>query len=216
MTNSIVYTFSKFGLESASNRLDIPTGPLNFIGRLPFPLFDEVTNEYSVQIKYDNVTYSSIFNYIIDKECYEFEPLRVCWKNSLGGTDYFTFKQKNTWNSRVARETYRKNLKFDYKIGDRGETISNETIERFWSVTSDYLNDVEALFIQSMFESPEVYIMSRDVYVPENENPQDYPFNLIPVIVQTPQYDYKSNENGDELIEYTFELKESVTKYINI
>ncbi len=153
---------------------------------------------------------SELALFIIDKECYEYEPIRVCWKNSLGGTDYFTFRQKNTWNSRIVRDTYRKNLKFDYNIGDRGETVVNETIERFWSITSDYLSDVEALFIQSMFESPEVYIMSNDKLYGNT------PFNLIPVIVQTTQYDYKSGDNGDELIEYTIELKESVTKYINI
>jgi hypothetical protein len=204
-----VYYIDRVGLTQSSNRYDIPTGAANLMS-ITSSIIGPDVDSYTIQIVATGPSYtpiSEIFNYTIDKECYYFDPIRVCWKNPLGGIDYFTFNIKNTYQTRIEKEIYTKQLPFEYKIGDRGDTVGNENIQVVWTLNTDYLTDDEAAFLQDMVESPEVYII---------DTKNATPFNLIPVVIENTTYDFKSSSNDDELIEYTIEVKEANRKIINI
>lgn len=146
---------------------------------------------------------------IICENSFGYEGIRLAWLNKFGAWDYYTFNQKSvksvattkeqytqlggTWNS----EAYRPH---GYKGGMKNFRVNAK--ERI-KINTDFLTDEESIWIESMVNSPEVYII--------NEYSADDTGGIInkyvePVILTTSSFTRKTKAN-DKLVQYTFDIE---------
>ena len=108
--------------------------------------------------------------YDIEDACADYSPMTVRWLNSVGGFDYFQFNKKHDRTIKTDRNTFRAN-KFDYwqgsasgalRLNDRGEKVYSQRIQKEVKLTTDWLYDYEAEFLESLFKSAEVGYIDQD------------------------------------------------------
>lgn len=109
---------------------------------------------------------SEKFRFKINKKCTQYERVRLCWLNRHGGWDYFTFNKDNKKTVEVQRKQYTKTLKWDYAVGDRGDTILSQKGKESYLLNSDWVTEYEAQWIEELFTSPEVYHISNGEKLP--------------------------------------------------
>lgn len=109
---------------------------------------------------------SEKFRFKINKKCSEYERIRLCWLNRHGGWDYFTFNRDSKKTLEVQRTQYTKTMKWDYAVGDRGDTILSQKAKDTFTLNSDWVTEYEARWIEELFSSPEVYQVSNGEILP--------------------------------------------------
>ena len=166
------YTYSIYPVNSYRS-LFFGVGPLNF--GLSFSGVDN----YSVVLK--SYTYSTISEtkyYRIDDSCSIYDKVRLCFLNRQGGWDYFSFTQDSKKQVAIERTEYEKVLDWDYEIGDRGSTILSQKTEVTYTINSNWITEKECIFLEQLFTSPEVYIISGS--------------NKYPIIILDKSYEVKT------------------------
>jgi len=146
---------------------------------------------------------------IICSNSFGYEGIRLTWLNKLGTWDYYTFNQKSVKSVSTNKSTYTQlggtwnELTYKpagYKGGKKNFRVnSKEKIK----LNTDFLNDLESVWIEGIIRSPEVYIV--------NEYSDDDSAGIInkyvePVIVTTSSFVRKTKAN-DKLIQYTIEVE---------
>ena len=115
--------------------------------------------------------------YDIEDACSDYSPMTVRWLNSAGGYDYFQFNKKHDRTIKTDRNAFRAN-KFDYwkgsafndlRLNDRGEKIYSQRIQKEVTLSTDWLYDYEAEFLESLFKSAEVGYIDQDKTYGENQ-----------------------------------------------
>jgi len=117
---------------------------------------------------------SEKFRFKINNNCTQYERVRLCWLNRHGGWDYFTFNKDNRKTVEVQRTQYTKTLKWDYAVGDRGDTILSQKGKESYLLNSDWVSEYEAQWIEELFTSPEVYHVSNGEKLPIIVNDNTY------------------------------------------
>ena len=129
--------------------------------------------------------------------------------NKFGTWDYYTFNQKSvrslnttksqytqlggTWN----QATYQPH---GYKGGMKNFRVNaKESIK----LNTDYLNDLQSEWMEGLFNSPEVYILTGETTTDNAGLINKY---LQPVILSTTGYTRKTVAN-DKLIQYTIDVE---------
>jgi|TARA_R110002020_G_scaffold30039_5_gene94634 hypothetical protein len=146
---------------------------------------------------------------IICENSFGYEGIRLTWLNKLGTWDYYTFNQKSvksvstkkstytqlggTWNEATYQPAGYKGGKKNFRVNSKEKITLN----------TDFLNDLESVWIEGIITSPEVYIV--------NEYSNDDGSGIIkkyvePVIVTTSNFVRKTKAN-DKLIQYTIEIE---------
>ncbi len=104
--------------------------------------------------------------FVFDTRCAD--PIRLHWKNRLGGFDAFTFRGDNSKAVFERRTEYTKQLPVSFTAKDRGTTtlgvVANEKVEAY----SEFLTKTQAAWIAELFTSPEVYQVIDSDLVPVN------------------------------------------------
>jgi len=103
---------------------------------------------------------SEKFRFKINNKCTQYERVRLMWLNRHGGWDYYTFTKDSKKTLEVQRTQYTKTLKWDYAVGDRGDTILAQKGKENYLINSDWVTEYEAEWMQELFSSPEVYHLS--------------------------------------------------------
>jgi hypothetical protein len=93
------------------------------------------------------------------KDCHN-DVIRLGWVNSRGGWDYFNFIKKSEMNDEIERKKYRKVL-FNsttsvFSKDDRGLFERRNLVQQVLTVTSDYIQEGEFLFLRSLLVSNQV------------------------------------------------------------
>jgi hypothetical protein len=176
-------------------RFDMPAGPANIdayliatsanpknwsgIGSYKVQVFGNLGGDISQTYTFFNNEFSEPRTYNVLPNCdAEFEFMRLVWVNTLGGLDYYTFKQLNEKNLSITKQTFNKPLAWNYTKKDRGETVFHQNVEKTWKLNSDWISFDESEWLADLFTSGEVYILNSDG-------------SLTPVIVQNDPYSYK-------------------------
>ena len=174
--------------------LIIGTGPWNVNQWLLTDIDPAIHYKYTVNIGFTDVStdyiVSEIKTYILDSQCGKYDSTRFMFLNSLGQFDYFTAKLFNKKSIDINRTTYKKNLAYNYVVGDRGTTVINVKASESHTVTSDWIDTDTSQWLTELFLSPEVYIL-------------DEAGVIIPVIIDNNSIDVKRTDN-EKLINYTF------------
>jgi hypothetical protein len=153
-------TYSKsITIATASVKIDIPSGTqnLNIAGSADW---------YEITLRNGTQSVSQTFRYNINCLNIYWTPFRVCWLNSYGGIDYYTFKFINNSSKRVERSNFDKQIVYGSTNQDRGlSTYRLNDFDQF-TVVSDPLNDDESNWLQELFISNEVYWIRNGALIP--------------------------------------------------
>jgi hypothetical protein len=107
----------------------------------------------SVKYRFYNAAYYG------QKDCHN-DVIRLGWVNSRGGWDYFNFIKKSEMNDEIDRKKYRKvlfnNTTSVFSKDDRGLFERRNLVQQVLTVTSDYIQEGEFLFLRSLLVSNQV------------------------------------------------------------
>lgn len=151
-------------------------------------------------------------------DCTRYTPIRIKWKNSLGGWDFFTFTKVSTAVTNIERENYKRSRgqitpfqgSYNYveNDNDRGyKTLNIKTIDTF-SIASDWIENETAKWLQDLYISDEVYILNPEVFQKFVVNS---PFDTeYPVFVQQTDIEYQNNSAERKLINVILDVTPAV------
>lgn len=96
----------------------------------------------------------------------KFTNVRLGWKNSRAGWDYFNFIKKSEKSYQIDAKQYRKVL-FNgtdkiFAVGDRGLVDRTKLVEQVTTITSDWLQEGEFEFLKSLLVSDQVHQVNDD------------------------------------------------------
>ena len=99
-----------------------------------------------------------------DVSC-RYDNVRIAWVNEKGGWDYWNFDKKNEHEWTSDNKTFNKingtysGLTFVKNNFERGTTIFSKSVDKMYTITSDWLTEEGFTFIKGMFLSKEVHII---------------------------------------------------------
>ena len=152
--------------------------------------------------------------YYQEESCKGYETVRLTWLNKWGTWDYYNFTQKNIRNIRTTRKAYKQlsgtwNKPYFQLSGHVGGMKNyNSTIKESVTLNTDYITEAEALWLEELFISNDVYILSQ------NSSDTTYGYirkYITPCRLTTTDLIRKTTAN-DKLIQYTFDIETDRTK----
>lgn len=153
---------------------------------------------YTIQFLTDadapcGVTYVFYNAYLYGQQDCKHDRIRLGWVNSRGGWDYFNFIKKNEESFSMDRKRYHKirgnystasdTTPFNYLGSDAGLTERGSLVQRFLNITSDWIQEGEFEFLQSLLVSNQVHWLQDDG-------------TFIPVVIEANDYVSKRERNG--------------------
>lgn len=160
---------------------------------------------------------SEVFYFYLYDNCLP-EDTRLVWLNNRGGYDYYTFQSYRQDTKKIKSQTYdSRYYATDLSSPDRNYGRSVKTfatdIDQEIVLESNYLNLATAHWIEQLFYSPQVYIMSRDYLSPINV--QNYYYkDLTPAQILSTEVETVT-EKHKKLNKYRITLKTSDTFFVN-
>ena len=95
-----------------------------------------------------------------------FDKVRLGWVSSRGGWDYFNFIKKNEWNNQIERKQYRRVLYRNstdvFLPADRQLFDRENIVSRNMTITSDWLQEGEFVFLKNLLFSNQVQMINID------------------------------------------------------
>ena len=141
-------------------------------------VFDNSPNPYNTKT----------YRFDVVSDC-KYTPVQLAWVNELGAWDYYTFELASTEKLNIQRDTIRKTYgnwdaaaAFSYEKYERGEDIIKIEADKEYTVNSDWLEDSDFVWLQSL-------LMSKEVQVYLNSE-------WLPVIITDNNYQFKKSVNN--------------------
>ncbi len=95
-----------------------------------------------------------------------FDNVRLGWVNSRGGWDYFNFIKKNEYNNQIERKQYRRVLYRNstevFRPADRQLHDRENIVTRNLTISSDWVQEGEFVFLKNLLFSNQVQIINAD------------------------------------------------------
>jgi hypothetical protein len=160
---------------------------------------------------------SEIFYFYLYDNCLP-ESTRLSWLNDRGGYDYFTFRSYRQDTLKIKKQTYDNryyatNLASpDRNIGRVLKTFNTE-VDQDIVLESDYINVAVGNWLQQLFYSPQVYLMSDDFISPIDRQDKIYKA-LTPVQVSSTEVDTITKKHK-KLNKYKITLKTANNFFVN-
>ena len=166
----------------------------------------------------------------IDNRDVKWTPHRLWWLNRLGGFDSYTLTLKDKREIQISRTEYKRiygsykaliPAVWDYGIEERGRTTMSVNAQEGNTYQSNYLTELEALWFEILFTSPEVYISDENIrlcYGATVDTGDGFPdpaylpllfeSELEPIIIKSGSYEEKT-KNKVKNINYIIEIDKS-------
>lgn len=174
--NNLIVTGQIGSTWSSGRSFDIPVYPENLMAA-SINLFG--VKDYNIAV-WDSVLgqVSGTYSFEIVQNCSPYENFRIMFLNSLGKMDYWNFNwlSKDTYN--VERTEFKKTLPAFHSIGDRGQTILSQNVQRSFYLSSDWITEYDSQFLKELVYSPEIYWV--------------YGGNYYPLIITDTQYEVRT------------------------
>jgi len=138
-------------------------------------------------------------NFQINEDCSMYEIYHLMWKDKYGSYVSYPFIYMSRKNVEADRKTYYKqegnwgNNTFGYNDYDRGDTNFYTQSKNSYILNSGWLKDFEALLMEDMMQSTDVYIQT-----PDNR--------LFPCMLNETDLEIFKNIN-EQLFSYTFNVR---------
>ena len=150
------YTIELYTMDYCYYSENGPIGDCDDIGELADYLGDTI--------------YTASFDVV--EYCTPFEPIRLSFVNQYGMKDYFTFSKRNTYTVETKRTNWLQSLgtweASTFTIPQQGHgfrTFASEISETM-SLSTDWVDDATAIWMQELFTSPEVLIYKEGQWEP--------------------------------------------------
>lgn len=143
----------------AYRRFDIPIGTANLTLK---GLFGTTSNiKYYLVIVYDSAyTAKATKFYKVIDNCSKYpNNFRIAFLNRFGGFDYYNFNYKSTNVINKTSTEFKKILDYNYKIGDRQDTILSQDANNSWTISTDWITQKESEYFKQLLTSPEPYLV---------------------------------------------------------
>jgi hypothetical protein len=175
------YRVAVFGTSSPAGQVNITPSPQIGIPCYPQNLTNSTNpsipdpiaagwNYYTVAA-YNNATQISKLYYFFNAEKFgqydcRYDYVRLAWTNSRGGWDYFNFIKKNEFTNQIERKQFKRVLfnggptvfsAYDRQLYDRQNIVT-----RILTVTSDWIQEEEYIFLRSLLVSNQIHIVNSD------------------------------------------------------
>jgi len=187
--NSASTLISSYVINTGYNALydsfDIGVGTQNLISYITSNVY-----YYTISVGTSGASHSVDYGYILDRECYKYEPVRIAWQNQYGKADYFTFIAKSVKSITAKSQEWEKMLSYEYSVGDRTRTNLYTDATKQIVVTTDWIEDYEAEFLNHCKSSNNHFIITSTG-------------GKIPVILKNFTQESKTVDN-DKLFNYQF------------
>ncbi len=169
-------TPSNFGVATGETDgiIHAPCYPKNISedGGVPVTPADLVNwRYYTIELNNDDVDTTSntycFYNASVwgQVDC-RFDRVRLGWVSSRGGWDYFNFIKKNEWNNQIERKQYRRVLYRNsteiFRPADRQLYDRENIVTRNMTITSDWLQEGEFVFLKNLLFSNQVQMINID------------------------------------------------------
>jgi len=172
---------------------------------------------YTVKALDDNANViSDTYNfYKQEEDCKEYETIRLTWLNKFGVWDYYNFTKKSVRTFNTQRKSYTQitgtwntsRYRPDGHTGGK-KYFGNNTKESV-VLNTDYITEAEAIWLEELFISNDVYILEQRSTDSANEG---YMRKYIkPTTITNSSHTRKTKAN-DKLIQYTFNIEVDKTK----
>ena len=176
--NTLIGTYGlTYSSANGFRKVDIGVGPMNLINMgIPFISYlgTNIVDRYEVYVKNTGSLFannvSEVRKYKIDNKCSNYEKQRIVFLNRLGGYDYFNFTLDSKRTLGISRTEYEKMLDWNYNVGDRGKTILAQKAEIKMTMTSDWITENDAIWLEELMTSPEVFLMPLTNVVYQNKS----------------------------------------------
>lgn len=206
-------------------RLEVGIGPQNIEDLFGTGFYDFTTDQaayYTVQILRGVTPLSPLLRYDLRRQCYQEtegfidneEPQTIIFLNRKGGWDYFTFIKDKVKTSQIQRDEWYRTLPIDYQYGliyrdaERGRSNLNTFVEETYTIQSDWIRDYESAWLESLFTSPEVYLIVNGKYVGGTQY-TDFTGRYIPITILDTAYEtrtYMRNQMFNVKLSYKFAI----------
>jgi len=128
-----------------------------------------------------------------------YDTVRFCWINDFGVWDYWNFTLASSNTLEIGRANYEQSFVdystpgiVPYDIKRRGVGSFDTKIKETKTVSSDWLNQEQAEFLESLFYSPSVYIQSGS--------------SIIPIVIENKEVLTKTNIRTQKMYNYVVEF----------
>ena len=170
---------------------------------------------YTVELRTDtNIIISSAWKFYKQTEdCKGFETIRLTWLNKWGFWDYYNFTKKSTRNFTTERKAYKQvsgswgGAKFNISDHTGGMKNYNTTINESITINTDYITESEALWLEELFVSNDVFILAKN----SSDNTGILRKYITPCRLVTSEFTRKNTAN-DKLIQCSFDIETDRTK----
>lgn len=164
-------TASAFITFTPSPQIGIPCFPQNLKNStnpsVPDPL--SLNWDYYIISAYNGGSRVSKEYYFFNAEKFgqydcRYNYVRLAWVNSRGGWDYYNFIKKNEFTNQIERKQFKRVLfngtntifsRYDRQLYDRSNVVT-----RVLSITSDWVQEEEFVFLRSLMVSNQVHIVT--------------------------------------------------------
>ncbi len=128
------------------------------------PVIDDTVSYYEITFLVtdsprDPISVTKTFK--IDTRCSKFKNYRLWWLNRLGEFDSYNFNLKHKRKVEVNRNQYTTPFANTYSVGDRGKGVVSVEANEAYTVTSNWMSEDEALWLEELFTSPEVRLYTK-------------------------------------------------------
>lgn len=192
----------------------VPAAPKNWTensasSNLKTALIAGTVLEYELQLRTSSIPVSDVLHFVLgSSDCVNGAPIRLAWSNRLGGIDYFNFNKKRVHTMTTEKATFyqdagtwQQNTTFLAWSGDQGgDTAYMTTTRRSLEVTTDWMTETEARYLEGLFAAERVWWVEPDASL---EIPS----------VQLAEKDYvRKTFINDGLVRYTVTLQMAKTR----
>jgi len=162
-----------------------------------------------------NVCSDTYYFYQQEEDCKGFETIRLTWLNKFGVWDYYNFTKKSIRSFNTKRKSYTQitgtwnESKFRLNGHSGGKKNYNSSISEKIKLNTDYITEAEAIWLEELFISNDVYILEQRSTDSANEG---YMRKYIQPATITNSTHTRKTKANDRLIQYTFEVETTKTK----
>ena len=136
----------------------------------------------------------------VDSDCSQYDTMRLHWLNQLGGFDTFNFNKATTNNIDVQRSQFKTIQALNNAHSDRLKTNYNTEMVDKINLQSDWITDDESLLIQTLIESPIVFLENADG-------------SFVAVNITNPSYEVKKYLNGRKIFNVSIDMEYTYNRY---
>jgi hypothetical protein len=207
----------------------LPCGPVDIHNIYTGMTFDNVAY-YRVQLYYSYPIgdskrqsvgpigpISETFYFYLYENCLP-ESTRICWLNDQGTYDYFTFRSYRQDSKKITTTSYdNRYYATNLSSPDRNVARTNKTFDTSVSqeivLESSYLTVGQGRWLESLFTSPQVYLLRSD-FISPIDRPNYYYKDLRPLQLLSTQVDTITKKHK-KLNKYSITFKTGDSYFVN-